>query len=168
MKKLVIFLKVILPRQSAVSTWLAMKSGVKLCSYRAYGKKRENGPGCLFGIKSELSCLGMIGLIMIRYRDRNWLEFLSVLDGLFPPVPSSNIATGSTPSQEVVAEVAAVTELFEEVATADGRRDRSGLLALIELEQRTQIHGLSKGLLPFVHVDSSQPLSQTNPEWRLS
>ena len=92
---------------------------------------------------------------MIRYRDRNWLEFLSVLDGLFPPVSSSNIATGSTPSQEVVAEVVAATGLFEEVATADGRHDRSGLLALIELEQRTQIHGLSKGLLSFIHMDSS-------------
>ena len=61
MKKLVIFLKVILPRQSAVLTWLAMKSDVKSCSYRAYGKKRENGLGCSFGIKSELYCLDTIG-----------------------------------------------------------------------------------------------------------
>jgi N-terminal acetyltransferase B complex non-catalytic subunit len=85
------------------------------------------------------------------------------MNGLFPPVSSSDIATGSTPSQEAVVEVAAVTELFEEVATADGRHDRSGLLALIELEHRTQTHGLSNGLLSFVHIDSSQPPFQTIP-----
>jgi hypothetical protein len=50
-----------LPRQSVVSTWLAMKSGVKSCSYRTCGEKRESGLGYSFGIKSELYCLDTIG-----------------------------------------------------------------------------------------------------------
>ncbi|KAF5315874.1 hypothetical protein D9611_004760 [Ephemerocybe angulata] len=67
---------------------------------------------------------------IVEKSDRNWLEFLSVLDATF---------TGS----DISASVQKSRELFEQVATKDGSRDRSGLLALLELERRAKEAGVS-------------------------
>ncbi|KAJ7581325.1 actin cytoskeleton organization protein [Mycena floridula] len=64
----------------------------------------------------------------IREGDRNWLEFVAVLDGTFPPTESSEPASEQITSIEV---------LFEQIAEKDGLKDRSGLLGLLELDKRS-------------------------------
>jgi N-terminal acetyltransferase B complex non-catalytic subunit len=58
---------------------------------------------------------------------------LAVLDATF---------TGSDSS----AKVEKARELFEKVASEDGDKDRSGLLALLELERREREVGASSGM----------------------
>jgi N-terminal acetyltransferase B complex non-catalytic subunit len=41
--------------------------------------------------------------------------------------------------------IADTMNLFQEVATNDGAKDRSGLLALLELEKRCRAHSASDG-----------------------
>ncbi|EGN93256.1 hypothetical protein SERLA73DRAFT_172175 [Serpula lacrymans var. lacrymans S7.3] len=76
-------------------------------------------------------------------RDRNWLEFLSVLDATF--------STVSSPHQQEVTEavkseciecISKARQFFTEIAEGDGRKDRSGFLALLELEKRSITNGL--------------------------
>ncbi|CAK5277392.1 unnamed protein product [Mycena citricolor] len=71
--------------------------------------------------------------------DRNWLEFLSVLDATFAELSS----TTDDARERCSAEVSSARELFSAIAEKDGRKDRSGLLALLELEKRARAHGLS-------------------------
>jgi N-terminal acetyltransferase B complex non-catalytic subunit len=42
--------------------------------------------------------------------------------------------------------VAKTQELFAKLALQDGHKDRSALLALLELEKRARLHGISNGL----------------------
>jgi hypothetical protein len=76
--------------------------------------------------------------------DRNWLEFLSVLDATF-----SYYTPSDTPPEDVKAEcskhIATTQDLFTRLAEEDGQKDRSALLALLELENRARSHGLSNG-----------------------
>ncbi|KAH9935019.1 N-acetyltransferase B complex non catalytic subunit-domain-containing protein [Fomitopsis serialis] len=65
-------------------------------------------------------------------KDRNWLEFLAVLDATF--VESQ---------EDVSARIEETRKLFEQIADEDGRLDRSGRLALLELEKRAIAHGIS-------------------------
>ena len=51
--------------------------------------------------------------------------------------------TGSDPS----AGAEKARELFEKIASEDGDKDRSGLLALLELERREREVGASSGML---------------------
>ncbi|RXW20882.1 hypothetical protein EST38_g4951 [Candolleomyces aberdarensis] len=67
-------------------------------------------------------------------RDRNWLEFLAVLDATF-----AQSSEGSDPTSRVQES----RELFEHVAKEDGPKDRSGPLALLELEKRAKESGVS-------------------------
>lgn len=76
-------------------------------------------------------------------RDRNWLEFLSVLDATLPPQVSSSHSEQSR--LDVEAKITHSKSLFSEIAEEDGLKDRSGFLALLELERRSVAHGLSKG-----------------------
>jgi N-terminal acetyltransferase B complex non-catalytic subunit len=75
-------------------------------------------------------------------RDRNWLEFLSVLDAHCPP--SGVTESSVTPSAEPVAQA---RDFFLQVAIKDGKKDRSALLAQLELEKRARAHGISDGML---------------------
>jgi hypothetical protein len=76
-------------------------------------------------------------------RDRNWLEFLSVLDAAFAPL---NTAPGNKEGEEAcITAVDSARTLFIEVAERDGSTDRSGLLAQLELEKRSQNHGIAAG-----------------------
>jgi len=72
--------------------------------------------------------------LLIGHRDRNWLEFLAVLDATFS-------AEGNTAEY-----VEATRKFFTEVAERDGRKDRSGPLALLELEKRAKERSISKGI----------------------
>ncbi|TFY72671.1 hypothetical protein EVG20_g343 [Dentipellis fragilis] len=75
-------------------------------------------------------------------KDRNWLEFLSVLDATFAPLTGSESASDEAKA-ECSERVARVLELFNKLAEADGQADRSAPLALLELEKRLWAHGLS-------------------------
>ncbi|KAJ7774915.1 actin cytoskeleton organization protein [Mycena metata] len=74
--------------------------------------------------------------------DRNWLEFLSVLDATFSSLVSS-AEPDEAAKTECTLQVAKTQELLAKLAEQDGPRDRSGLLALLELEKRARFHGIS-------------------------
>ncbi|KAJ7449885.1 actin cytoskeleton organization protein [Mycena latifolia] len=86
------------------------------------------------GMKAELR--------ITEQNDRNWLEFLSVLDATFSPM-----ASAQPPDQSIKAasslRLAKTQELFTRLAAQDGQKDRSALLALLELEKRARLHGIS-------------------------
>ncbi|VDB83056.1 unnamed protein product [Peniophora sp. CBMAI 1063] len=67
--------------------------------------------------------------------DRNWLDFLAVLDG-YVPTSGSAETTADT--------LAEARAYFQDIAEKDGRKDRAGLLALLELEKRAKTHRLSQ------------------------
>lgn len=71
---------------------------------------------------------------MIGFSDRNWLEFLAILDATFS-------AEGNTPEL-----VESARKFFTEIAESDGWKDRSGPLALLELEKRAKERSISKGI----------------------
>lgn len=73
-------------------------------------------------------------------RDRNWLEFLAVLDGALPNTTPLKVAEA-----EARDKVTHAQELFIKIAEEDGLKDRSAQLALLELEKRALLHGLSQG-----------------------
>ncbi|KAG6898362.1 hypothetical protein C0992_009037 [Termitomyces sp. T32_za158] len=73
--------------------------------------------------------------------DRNWLEFLSVLDATFSYLSSSD---GSSDSRVESSEhVKETKEFLNRIAEEDGAKDRSAALALLELEKRAHDHGIS-------------------------
>ncbi|KAH8116753.1 actin cytoskeleton organization protein [Phellopilus nigrolimitatus] len=65
---------------------------------------------------------------LVEENDRNWLEFLAVLDATFAAPADAD-------------KVRDVRGLFRQLADADGRRDRGALLALLELEKRARENG---------------------------
>jgi len=83
-------------------------------------------------------------------RDRNWLEFLAVLDATFdflvisPTDVAPTILEGA--KKECATKVQETRALFTRVVEEDGCKDRSGLLALLELEKRARDHGVSEGM----------------------
>ncbi|KAF8077880.1 actin cytoskeleton organization protein [Lyophyllum atratum] len=84
---------------------------------------------------------------IIDMKDRNWLEFLSVLDATFScVVPQQNdgpSSTSETSISECKEQLTRTQELFTQIAQEDGPRDRSAALALLELEKRARTHGIS-------------------------
>ncbi|KAG1756688.1 N-acetyltransferase B complex non catalytic subunit-domain-containing protein [Suillus paluster] len=72
--------------------------------------------------------------------DRNWLEFVSVIDAAFAPVQGSDIsAEGKSECSENIAK----TRVFlSEIAEVDSN-DRSASLARLELEKNAFSHGIS-------------------------
>ncbi|CCM04607.1 uncharacterized protein FIBRA_06789 [Fibroporia radiculosa] len=73
-------------------------------------------------------------------KDRNWLEFTAVLNVTFGE-ENLDPDTSRTALEE---KVSLARDFFVQVAEDDGRKDRSGLLALLELEKRARAHGVSK------------------------
>ena len=87
----------------------------------------------------------------LYHRDRNWLEFLSVLDATFCSDKNDEHSTPTEVSRAAGLERVTVSEkFFTRIAEEDGARDRSALLASLELEKRARDHGLSSGLSPFI------------------
>ena len=80
-----------------------------------------------------------------NYSDRNWLEFLSILDGTFAVIRDGLGASESAKTKCSEA-ISKTHGLFSRLAEQDGLKDRSGLLGLLELERRVRSHGLSRGL----------------------
>ncbi|KAK7467226.1 mitochondrial distribution and morphology [Stygiomarasmius scandens] len=77
--------------------------------------------------------------LILEKGDRNWLEFVSLLDGTF-----SCLQTSSEDAKEQCSKQIAYTlEVLDKVIENDGDKDRSGPLALIELETRARKHDLS-------------------------
>ncbi|KAF8921223.1 N-acetyltransferase B complex non catalytic subunit-domain-containing protein [Mucidula mucida] len=79
--------------------------------------------------------------LIVEHNDRNWLEFLAVLDATF--ASASDLAGEETRKSDLVAECLRVQELLESIAAKDGKSDRSGPLALLELEKRARQYGVS-------------------------
>ncbi|KAL0581537.1 mitochondrial distribution and morphology [Marasmius crinis-equi] len=80
--------------------------------------------------------------ILIRDKsDRNWLEFLSVLDATFSYVTKDATEESKTQCSEHIRKT---EEFFTSIAESDGRKERAGPLALLELEHRARIHNVSQ------------------------
>lgn len=75
--------------------------------------------------------------------DRNWLEFLSILDATFWGLSSSEPTKEA--QEECKHSIPKAQQFFAQIADKDGQRDRSGPLALLELEKRALAHNLSTG-----------------------
>ena len=93
-------------------------------------------------------------------RDRNWLEFLAVLDATLPPASSPVELNPDIQSKIDRAQV-----LFAKVSEDDGLKDRSGSLALLELEHRARAHGVSQGercILLLPSSPNSSPSSKSH------
>lgn len=88
----------------------------------------------------EKKCVRRVSLCRLLNlgRDRNWLEFLSIIDYTF---------ADNAELPPVLSRVAETRSFFEEVAEEDGTSNRSGLLALVELEKCTRSHKISDGAL---------------------
>ncbi|KAJ7940559.1 actin cytoskeleton organization protein [Mycena leptocephala] len=86
------------------------------------------------GTKAELR--------ITEQNDRNWLEFLSVLDATFSSLQGDQEQDESVKTASS-SHVAKTQELFTKLALQDGHKDRSALLALLELEKRARLHGIS-------------------------
>ncbi|THU87266.1 hypothetical protein K435DRAFT_782074 [Dendrothele bispora CBS 962.96] len=71
--------------------------------------------------------------------DRNWLEFVSLLDGTFSHLQGSN----ENAKEECAKHIVHTQEVLDKIVENDGKKDRSGLLALVELETRARKHDLS-------------------------
>ncbi|KAJ7109453.1 actin cytoskeleton organization protein [Mycena epipterygia] len=89
------------------------------------------------GVKAEVR--------ITEQNDRNWLEFLSVLDATFSSIIASK--DGQEPDESAKSECSShltkTQELLTRLAVQDGNKDRSALLALLELEKRARLHGIS-------------------------
>ncbi|KAJ7235444.1 actin cytoskeleton organization protein [Mycena haematopus] len=81
-------------------------------------------------------------LRITEQNDRNWLEFLSVLDATFSSLKGAQEQNESAKTK-CSSHVAKTEELLSKMALQDGHKDRSALLALLELEKRAQSHGIS-------------------------
>ncbi|KAI0670373.1 actin cytoskeleton organization protein [Trametes maxima] len=79
---------------------------------------------------------------ILEAKDRNWLEFLSVLDGTFAGLTPEGSDVDA--EKAVVSErIAKTREFLGKITEEDGVKDRSGPLALLELEKRARQHGLA-------------------------
>ncbi|KAI6160023.1 N-acetyltransferase B complex non catalytic subunit-domain-containing protein [Pisolithus thermaeus] len=74
--------------------------------------------------------------------DRNWLEFLSVLDAAFAPIASSQGEVSEESKQECRESLVETGEFLAEIAQKDGIKNRAAPLALTELKHRAYKHGL--------------------------
>ncbi|KAH7913728.1 N-acetyltransferase B complex non catalytic subunit-domain-containing protein [Hygrophoropsis aurantiaca] len=72
----------------------------------------------------------------------NWLEFLSVLDGAFAPLKGDSEASDEAKA-ECTENITTTRTFFNVIAERYGLKDRSGLLALLELESRAYAHKMS-------------------------
>ncbi|KII88399.1 hypothetical protein PLICRDRAFT_54238 [Plicaturopsis crispa FD-325 SS-3] len=90
---------------------------------------------------------------IVEQKDRNWLEFISVLDATFSYVLDRPVADlDESTKSEFLAHVSRTKDLFTRVAVEDGVRDRSGLLGLLELERRLKLHGVSEDSTALVEM----------------
>ncbi|ETW85831.1 hypothetical protein HETIRDRAFT_308984 [Heterobasidion irregulare TC 32-1] len=77
----------------------------------------------------------------ITDKNRNWLEFVSVLDATFSSITSGDANDSSR--EECTQHISKTLEFLNNVAQNDKNKDRSAPLALLELERRAREHGVS-------------------------
>lgn len=80
--------------------------------------------------------------LITEEKNRNWLEFLAVVDATIADVTPQSLESDEARTN-IEENISKAAELFTSVADEDMRKDRSGLLALLELEKRSREHGLS-------------------------
>ncbi|KAJ8078904.1 mitochondrial distribution and morphology [Marasmius tenuissimus] len=73
--------------------------------------------------------------------DRNWLEFLSVIDATFSHIAED---AGDEAKTQCSEQLRKAEEFFMSTAEADGSKERAGPLALLELEHRARTHEVSQ------------------------
>ncbi|KXN86896.1 N-alpha-acetyltransferase 25, NatB auxiliary subunit [Leucoagaricus sp. SymC.cos] len=79
--------------------------------------------------------------LILEKGDRNWLEFLSVLEATFLDVTGENCSGEAVETTRK--SIQETRDLFSQAVEKDGLKDRSGLLGLLELEKRSRKHGVS-------------------------
>jgi N-terminal acetyltransferase B complex non-catalytic subunit len=67
---------------------------------------------------------------------------LAILDATFSSKPQEV----PEKREECLSEVDRTRSFFQKISEKDGKRDRSGPLALLELEHRAREHGVSQGV----------------------
>lgn len=77
-------------------------------------------------------------------RDRNWLEFIAVLDATFVDL-TVDVADKEAAKTACAERITQARELFSAVVEEDGVKERAGHLGLLELEKRSIQHGLATG-----------------------
>jgi len=92
-----------------------------------------SGPEVVFLIRSN-----------VISSDRNWLEFVSVLDAAFAPVQGSDVSAES--KSDCSENIEQTRAFLTEIAELDGLKNRSAPLALLELEKRKFSHEISSGM----------------------
>lgn len=75
--------------------------------------------------------------------DRNWLEFLSIIDATFAPITSAQDVATEDHRQECRDNMSKAQTFLADIAQKDGVKNRAAPLALTELEHRAFTHGLS-------------------------
>ena len=114
-----------------------LKGSVKEEGERAQARIIEKESVC------DLTSVLLVVLTLIYvHSDRNWLEFLSVLDATFTGLEGE---ASAEKAEEYKSDVAKSQQFFAQIADKDGLRDRSAPLALLELEKRALSHSLSTG-----------------------
>jgi len=117
---------------------------VRRAIWSKQGRQQQEGERAEKAIvekKQVLVVFRPVSLSDWKDRDRNWLEFLAVLDAALPFISSSSIDSGVHPK------IHHTKELFTKVVEEDGLKDRSGFLALLELERRVGLHNTNQGVL---------------------
>ncbi|KAG1753404.1 N-acetyltransferase B complex non catalytic subunit-domain-containing protein [Suillus lakei] len=77
----------------------------------------------------------------IKNNDRNWLEFVSIVDAAFALVRGSDVSEEG--KSECSENIAKTREFLTEIAEVDGSNNRSASLALLELEKNAFSYGIS-------------------------
>ncbi|KAG6336410.1 hypothetical protein ID866_2683 [Astraeus odoratus] len=75
--------------------------------------------------------------------DRNWLEFLSVLDAAFVPVALSQGDPSEGSTRQCRENIEKARTFLADIANKDGAKNRAAPLALVDLEHRAYKHGLN-------------------------
>lgn len=96
-------------------------------------------------------------------RERNWLEFLAILDATIPPEDAAPASDGDDSTVAIswksgmADRIAETRTLFTELAETDGTRDRAPLLGLLELERRARAQGAGQAFGAWLFLPASFP-----------
>lgn len=81
--------------------------------------------------------------LILEKNDRNWLEFLSVIEATFSDITGGEEKLSEEALDTVRKNVQETREFFSKIEDRDGLKDRSSLLAQIELEKRSRAYGVT-------------------------
>jgi N-terminal acetyltransferase B complex non-catalytic subunit len=81
----------------------------------------------------------------VYFSDRNWLEFVSVIDATFASVQGPDVSEEG--KSECSENIAKTRDFLIEIAKVDGSNNRSASLALLELEKNAFSYGITSGMI---------------------